>query len=160
MFNHALIAKDTKSLLLSLQGDLGPVYGFQWRHFGAKYQDMHSDYTGKGVDQLQNCINDIKNNPWSRRIILCAWNPQDLPLMALPPCHLLFQFYVGKGGKLSGHLYLRSADMGLGIPFNIASYSLLLSMVAHVTDLTVRLPFPSQFNRVLSFDLASDTMIV
>ncbi|CAG0879167.1 unnamed protein product [Darwinula stevensoni] len=117
------------------EGDLGPVYGFQWRHFGAKYQGMHSDYTGQGVDQLQNCINDIKNNPWSRRIILCAWNPQDLPLMALPPCHLLFQFYVGEGGKLSGHLYLRSADMGLGIPFNIASYSLLLSMVAHVTNL-------------------------
>jgi hypothetical protein len=75
-------------------GDLGPVYGFQWRHFGAKYVDMHTDYTGQGVDQLADCIDKIRNNPEDRRIILSAWNPADLELMALPPCHMFCQFYV------------------------------------------------------------------
>lgn len=75
-------------------GDLGPVYGFQWRHFGAEYVDMHTDYTGKGVDQLAECIDKIKNNPEDRRIIMSAWNPADLHLMALPPCHMFCQFYV------------------------------------------------------------------
>ncbi|XP_065207940.1 thymidylate synthase [Planococcus citri] len=116
------------------EGDLGPVYGFQWRHFGAEYKDMHTDYTNKGVDQLQNVIDTIKKNPDDRRIILCAWNPLDLPKMALPPCHCLVQFYA-VNGELSCQMYQRSADMGLGVPFNIASYSLLTYMIAHVTNL-------------------------
>ncbi|XP_070076888.1 thymidylate synthase isoform X1 [Equus przewalskii] len=116
------------------EGDLGPVYGFQWRHFGAEYKDMDSDYSGQGVDQLQKVINTIKTNPDDRRIILCAWNPKDLPLMALPPCHALCQFYV-VNGELSCQLYQRSGDMGLGVPFNIASYALLTYMIAHITGL-------------------------
>ncbi|KAL4635252.1 thymidylate synthase [Arapaima gigas] len=116
------------------EGDLGPVYGFQWRHFGAEYKDMHTNYSGQGVDQLQNVIDTIKSNPNDRRIIMCAWNPKDLSLMALPPCHALCQFYVSEG-ELSCQLYQRSADMGLGVPFNIASYALLTYMIAHVTGL-------------------------
>merc|ERR1719361_2901407 len=116
------------------EGDLGPVYGFQWRHFGAEYGDMHADYTGKGVDQLANVIDLIKNNPNSRRIVMTAWNPKDQPLMALPPCHMFCQFYVANG-ELSCQMYQRSADMGLGVPFNIASYSLLTRMVAQVCGL-------------------------
>uniref|UniRef100_A0A1J3DRZ4 Bifunctional dihydrofolate reductase-thymidylate synthase n=1 Tax=Noccaea caerulescens TaxID=107243 RepID=A0A1J3DRZ4_NOCCA len=117
-----------------VEGDLGPVYGFQWRHFGAKYTDMHADYTGQGFDQLVDVIDKIKNNPDDRRIILSAWNPSDLKLMALPPCHMFAQFYVAEG-ELSCQMYQRSADMGLGVPFNIASYSLLTCMLAHVCDL-------------------------
>ncbi|ERE82569.1 thymidylate synthase-like protein [Cricetulus griseus] len=116
------------------EGDLGPVYGFQWRHFGADYKDMDSDYSGQGVDQLQKVIDTIKTNPDDRRIIMCAWNPKDLPLMALPPCHALCQFYV-ENGELSCQLYQRSGDMGLGVPFNIASYALLTYMIAHITGL-------------------------
>ncbi|AAG27186.1 thymidylate synthetase [Cercopithecine alphaherpesvirus 9] len=116
------------------EGDLGPVYGFQWRHFGAEYVDMNTNYFGQGVDQLQNVINLIKTNPNDRRIILCAWNAKDVPLMALPPCHMLCQFYVANN-ELSCQMYQRSADMGLGVPFNIASYALLTYMIAHVTDL-------------------------
>ncbi|XP_013397041.1 thymidylate synthase [Lingula anatina] len=116
------------------EGDLGPVYGFQWRHFGAEYKDMHADYTGQGVDQLQEVINRIKTNPDCRRIIMSAWNPPDLPKMALPPCHSFVQFYVCNG-ELSCQMYQRSGDMGLGVPFNIASYSLLTYMIAHVTGL-------------------------
>lgn len=116
------------------EGDLGPVYGFQWRHFGADYEDMHADYTGKGVDQLAQCIDTIKNNPEDRRILLSAWNPAALDKMALPPCHLLCQFYVDTSrNEVSCHMYQRSADMGLGVPFNIASYALLTHLVAHVT---------------------------
>jgi len=116
------------------EGDLGPVYGFQWRHFGAEYSDMHADYTGKGVDQLAECIDKIKNNPEDRRIIMSAWNPPDLDKMALPPCHLLCQFYVDTtANEVSCHMYQRSADMGLGVPFNIASYALLTHLIAHVT---------------------------
>merc|ERR1719183_905070 len=115
------------------EGDLGPVYGFQWRHFGAKYVDMHTDYTGQGVDQLAECIEKIKNTPEDRRIIMSAWNPADLDQMALPPCHMFCQFYVDtEKGELSCQMYQRSADMGLGVPFNIASYALLTHMVAHV----------------------------
>lgn len=116
------------------EGDLGPVYGFQWRHFGAKYKTCHEDYTGQGVDQLAEVINRIKNNPTDRRIIMSAWNPIDIPQMALPPCHCLAQFFVADG-ELSCQLYQRSADMGLGVPFNIASYALLTHMIAHVTGL-------------------------
>ncbi|KAH0934772.1 hypothetical protein HID58_011889 [Brassica napus] len=116
------------------EGDLGRVYGFQWRHFGAKYTDMHADYTSQGFDQLADVIDKIKNNPDDRRIILSAWNPSDLKLMALPPCHMFAQFYVAEG-ELSCQMYQRSADMSLGVPFNIASYSLLTCMLAHVCDL-------------------------
>jgi thymidylate synthase len=125
-------------------GDLGPVYGFQWRHFGAEYVDAATDYTGQGVDQLAEVIYKLKNNPYDRRIILSAWNPRDLKLMALPPCHMFAQFYVSfpKGeeggeekGRLDCQLYQRSCDMGLGVPFNIVSYALLTHMLAHVCDL-------------------------
>merc|ERR1719190_84966 len=125
---------DSIGLTQREEGDLGPVYGFQWRHFGADYVDMHADYSGKGVDQLAEVINRIKTKPNDRRIIMCAWNPADLNKMALPPCHCLVQFYVANG-ELSCQLYQRSADMGLGVPFNIASYALLTHMIAHVTDL-------------------------
>jgi thymidylate synthase len=125
------------------QGDLGPVYGFQWRHFGADYIDCDADYTGKGVDQLQEVIDKIKNNPYDHRIILSAWNPADMDKMALPPCHMFAQFYVNfpnstnnpSKPKLSCQLYQRSCDMGLGVPFNIASYALLTRMIAHICDI-------------------------
>ncbi|XP_053661456.1 thymidylate synthase [Anopheles marshallii] len=116
------------------EGDLGPVYGFQWRHFGAKYKTCHDDYAGQGIDQLAEVIHKIKNNPYDRRIIMSAWNPSDIPNMALPPCHCLAQFFVSDG-ELSCQMYQRSADVGLGVPFNIASYSLLTHMIAHVTGL-------------------------
>lgn len=117
------------------EGDLGPVYGFQWRHSGAKYKTCHDDYTGQGVDQLKNCIELLKKDSHSRRNILCAWNPSDLKSMALPPCHVMFQFYVEEGNRLSLQMYQRSGDSFLGIPFNIYSYSLLTHMVAHVCGL-------------------------
>ncbi|KAF2721471.1 thymidylate synthase [Polychaeton citri CBS 116435] len=128
-------------------GDLGPVYGFQWRHFGAEYQTCHDDYNGKGIDQLQDVIHKLKHNPYDRRIILSAWNPADLKKMALPPCHMFAQFYVSfpasapqnadgsKRGILHALLYQRSCDMGLGVPFNIASYALLTHMLARCCDL-------------------------
>ncbi|KAH8238920.1 hypothetical protein KR038_006689 [Drosophila bunnanda] len=117
-------------------GDLGPVYGFQWRHFGAEYRTCDDDYSGQGIDQLRQVIETIKNNPSDRRIIMSAWNPLDIPKMALPPCHCLAQFFVSQDrGELSCQLYQRSADMGLGVPFNIASYALLTHMIAHVTGL-------------------------
>ena len=108
-------------------GDLGPVYGHQWRHFDAPGCE-------KFVDQLGNVIDQIKNNPNSRRLIVCSWNPLMVDEMALPPCHSLFQFYVNDG-KLSCQLYQRSGDVFLGIPFNIASYALLTMMVAKVCGL-------------------------
>lgn len=120
------------------EGDLGPVYGFQWRHFGAEYKDCETDYTGQGVDQLKQVIDKIKNSPYDRRIILSAWNPKDMPIMALPPCHMFAQFYVSfrdEKPRLSCQLYQRSCDMGLGVPFNIASYALLTKMIAHVCDM-------------------------
>lgn len=151
-------------------GDLGPVYGFQWRHFGAEYKDAQTDYAGQGVDQLAEVVRKLREAPFDRRIILSAWNPRDAHLMVLPPCHMFAQFYVsyprGGGGqqpqataaaaetqkplngdqrqqqqetKPKGHLhcqlYQRSCDMGLGVPFNIASYSLLTHMLAHACDL-------------------------
>jgi thymidylate synthase len=107
-------------------GDLGPVYGKQWRSW--------SDYEGGTIDQIKNAIDLIKNHPESRRIVVSAWNVADMPKMALSPCHCLFQFYVADG-KLSLQLYQRSADTFLGVPFNIASYALLLIMMAQVTGL-------------------------
>lgn len=150
-------------------GDLGPVYGFQWRHFGANYVDAKTNYDGQGVDQLAEVIQKLKHKPYDRRIILSAWNPADLGKMALPPCHMFCQFYVSypkpedqmqsngeaststngvstphtvddqlskPRGVLSCQLYQRSCDMGLGVPFNIASYALLTHMLAEVCDLT------------------------
>jgi len=116
------------------EGDLGPVYGFQWRHFGAKYGTCNDDYTGKGIDQLQDVIDKIKNNPNDRRIVMSAWNPTDLNEMVLPPCHMFAQFYVAHG-KVSCQMYQRSADIGLGVPFNIASYALLTHIIAHCCSL-------------------------
>lgn len=110
------------------QGELGPVYGAQWRAWPAA--------NGNSVDQLSNLIEQIKNNPYSRRHIISAWNVGEIEKMALPPCHTMFQFYVAQG-KLSCQLYQRSADVFLGVPFNIASYALLLIMIAHVTGLEV-----------------------
>jgi len=116
------------------EGDLGPVYGFQWRHSGAEYKDCHTDYTGQGIDQLQNVIDLIKDDPHSRRIIMNSWNPNDLNKMALPPCHVMCQFHVNTEiGTLDCQLYQRSGDMFLGVPFNIASYSFLLHMIADLT---------------------------
>nr|WKR23422.1 thymidylate synthase [Human alphaherpesvirus 3] len=115
-------------------GDLGPIYGFQWRHFGAEYKDCQSNYLQQGIDQLQTVIDTIKTNPESRRMIISSWNPKDIPLMVLPPCHTLCQFYVANG-ELSCQVYQRSGDMGLGVPFNIAGYALLTYIVAHVTGL-------------------------
>ena len=125
------------------EGDLGPVYGFQWRHFGAHYQTCDTDYTNQGIDQLSQVINQIKTNPDSRRHIVSAWNVSDLNKMALPPCHVLYQFYV-VDGRLSCLLYQRSADIGLGVPFNIASYALLTCMVAKMTNL-----LPGEFVHVM-----------
>lgn len=116
------------------EGDLGPIYGFQWRHFGAKYNTCKDNYAGTGIDQLQNIINTLRTNPTDRRMVMSAWNPSDIPSMALPPCHCLAQFYVANN-ELSCQLYQRSADMGLGVPFNIASYSLLTIILAHLTNL-------------------------
>eukprot|EP00578_Thalassiosira_sp_NH16_P015596 CAMPEP_0181127762 /NCGR_PEP_ID=MMETSP1071-20121207/28373_1 /TAXON_ID=35127 /ORGANISM="Thalassiosira sp., Strain NH16" /LENGTH=582 /DNA_ID=CAMNT_0023213527 /DNA_START=73 /DNA_END=1821 /DNA_ORIENTATION=- len=125
---------DSRGLTEREEGDLGPVYGFQWRHFGAEYTDMHADYTGKGVDQLRDCVEKIINNPEDRRIVMSAWNPKDLGEMALPPCHMFCQFYVDtEKNEVSCQMYQRSADMGLGVPFNIASYALLTHMIAKVT---------------------------
>ena len=109
-------------------GELGPVYGHQWRSWPA--QD------GKAIDQITGLIDQIKSNPDSRRLIVTAWNPTDVEKMALPPCHCLFQFYVSNG-KLSCQLYQRSADIFLGVPFNIASYALLTMMIAKITNLDV-----------------------
>ncbi len=108
------------------QGNLGPVYGKQWRSWATP--------DGRTIDQIQEVVSQIKTNPTSRRLIVNAWNVGELSQMALPPCHLLFQFYVGEG-KLSCQLYQRSADVFLGVPFNIASYALLTMMVAQVTGL-------------------------
>lgn len=125
---------DSRGLLQREEGDLGPIYGFQWRHFGAQYATCHSDYTGQGVDQLKDIISLIQTDPMSRRMVLTAWNPAALEEMALPPCHILSQFYV-KEGRLSCMMYQRSCDMGLGVPFNIASYALLTCLIAQVTGL-------------------------
>ncbi|KFD58658.1 hypothetical protein M514_00351 [Trichuris suis] len=125
---------DQRGLHHYSEGDIGPAYGFQWRHFGAHYEGMDASYEGKGVDQLQKCIDLIKTDPYSRRIVMSAWNPCDLDRMALPPCHCFVQFFVAND-ELSCQLYQRSADMGLGVPFNIASYSLLTRMMAHITGL-------------------------
>ena len=117
------------------EGDIGAGYGFQWRHFGANYISKDKDYTGQGIDQLKWVINEIKTNPDSRRIIMSAWNPSDIDKMALPPCHCFIQFWVNNG-ELSSQMYQRSCDVGLGVPFNIASYALLTCLIAKICKLT------------------------
>lgn len=134
---------DKRGLRFREEGDLGPVYGFQWRHFGAQYTTCHADYKGKGIDQIKQIIDTIKKSPDDRRLILSAWNPSALPDMALPPCHMFAQFYVARG-ELSCQMYQRSADMGLGVPFNVASYALLTHLIAHCTDL-----LPGEFIHVM-----------
>lgn len=116
-------------------GELGPVYGHQWRNFGAT-QNEDGSYQQNGFDQISWLINEIRTNPNSRRLIVSGWNPKEASQVALPPCHTLFQFFV-QNGKLSCQLYQRSADVFLGVPFNIASYALLTHMIAQVCDLQV-----------------------
>ncbi len=117
-------------------GELGPVYGYQWRHWERfRKHDVSGEYRKEHVDQITQAIDMIKTNPDSRRIIVSAWNVADIDRMALPPCHAFFQFYV-VNGRLDCQLYQRSADVALGVPFNIASYALLLSMVANECGLT------------------------
>ncbi|KPI85613.1 dihydrofolate reductase-thymidylate synthase (DHFR-TS) [Leptomonas seymouri] len=127
---------DSRGLTENKEMDLGPVYGFQWRHFGAEYKGCDANYEGEGVDQIKMIVNTLKENPNDRRMLFIAWNPSALSKMALPPCHLLGQFYVNtEKSELSCMLYQRSCDMGLGVPFNIASYSLLTILIAKATGL-------------------------
>lgn len=128
---------DSRGLTHLEENDLGPVYGHQWRHFNAKYTTCHEDYTNKGVDQLGNIIKMLKDpsTRTSRRMVMSAWNPCQLDEMALPPCHVLTQFHVTNGKELSCSLYQRSCDIGLGVPFNIASYSFLTHLIAKHCDL-------------------------
>jgi thymidylate synthase len=129
---------DSRNLINREVDDLGPIYGFQWRHFNAEYDNANTNYDKKGIDQLQEIIDNLKNENtrYSRRLILTAWNPCQLNEMALPPCHILCQFNV-INNKLSCALYQRSGDVGLGVPFNIASYSLLTYLMAHHCNLEV-----------------------
>ena len=114
-------------------GDLGPIYGHQWRNFGATLQP-DGRYASDGVDQILRVIEEIRRSPSSRRLIVSAWNPREADQVTLPPCHTLFQFYVSRG-RLSCQLYQRSADVFLGVPFNIASYALLTMLIAQCCDL-------------------------
>lgn len=117
------------------EGELGPIYGHQWRNYGAS-KDENGEYRQDGIDQICEVIDQINTNPNSRRLIVSGWNPAEANQVALPPCHTLFQFFVADG-KLSCQLYQRSADLFLGVPFNIASYSLLTHMIAQVCHLKV-----------------------
>ena len=123
---------DSQGLYHLKEDDLGPVYGHQWRFFNAPYIDAQTNYEKQGVDQLQYIINNLKDpvNRYSRRLLMSAWNPNQLNDMALPPCHVLCQFHVNTNDELSCALYQRSADIGLGVPFNIASYSFLTHILA------------------------------
>ena len=127
----------SRGLIDNFEGDLGPIYGHQWRHYDAQYFDADFNYKGMGIDQLQNMIDMLKDKKErnSRRLILSAWNPNQLDMMALPPCHVMFQCHVINDNKLSLTLYQRSGDVGLGIPFNIASYSFLTHMIAKICNL-------------------------
>ena len=116
------------------EGELGPVYGHQWRNFGAT-KKADGTYNSDGVDQIKLLIEQLKNNPASRRQLITGWNPLEADKVALPPCHTLYQFHVSTDNRLSCQLYQRSADLFLGVPFNIASYSLLTHMIAQVTGL-------------------------
>lgn len=113
------------------EGDNGPIYGFQWRHFGAEYARADTDYTGKGVDQIEYVVSTLKKDPTSARALMSAWNPMDLNKMSLPPCHVSYQFSL-HDGQLCCHMYQRSADVFLGLPFNIASSALLCNILANI----------------------------
>ena len=128
---------DSRGLTHLRENDLGPVYGHQWRHFNAPYTTCDDNYDGKGVDQLAQIIECLKDplQRTSRRMVMCAWNPCQLNEMALPPCHILAQFNVTSGNKLSCCMFQRSGDVGLGVPFNIASYSFLTHLLAKHCDL-------------------------
>lgn len=120
--------------------DLGPIYGFQWLHYNADYKDHKTNYDNQGINQIESVLHLLKNDPMSRRIILSAWNPSQLHLMNLPPCHMMAQFYVSinkqtNEKELSCQMYQRSADVGLGLPFNIASYSVLTYILAKLTNM-------------------------
>lgn len=125
---------DSRGLTHLKENDLGPVYGFQWRHFNGGYVDCHTDYSGVGVDQLAYIIDALKSpdpeKRHSRRLVMTAWNPCQLDDMALPPCHMMCQFHVTNGDDLTCTMYQRSGDVGLGVPFNIASYSFLTHLIA------------------------------
>lgn len=125
--------EESKKKMLE-ERDLGPVYGFQWRHFNAQYENYDTDYTGQGIDQLANAVDMLKHSPDSRRIIVSAWNPSMMDQMALPPCHYCYQLTV-TNGKLNLFWNQRSVDVMLGLPFNIASYALLLHLLAKETGL-------------------------
>jgi thymidylate synthase len=125
---------DNRGLFHYNEDDLGPIYGHQWRRFGATYIPLHlRHYEYDGIDQIANVMKSLKDDPYSRRHIVSAWNPSQLHQMALPPCHILFQMWVDNG-KLSCSLYQRSGDVGLGVPFNIASYAFLTHMMAKTLD--------------------------
>jgi thymidylate synthase len=126
---------DNRGLTTYKEGDCGPIYSFQWKHFGAKYKDCDAEYGNQGTDQIDYIINEIKKNPNSRRIMMTAWNPADISKMCLPPCHTSVQFHVKDAKYLSCHMYQRSCDTFLGLPFNIASYALLTYMIAAKTGL-------------------------
>ena len=128
---------DGRGLYNNEVNDLGPIYGHQWRHFNAEYTDCHSDYSGKGIDQLTNIIDELKNplTRNSRRLIISAWNPCQIEQMALPPCHILMQFNVRDNKYLSCALMQRSIDTCIGAPINIASYSFLTHIIAKHCDL-------------------------
>jgi len=133
---------DSRGLNHLSENDLGPVYGHQWRFWNSKYHNSNTNYTGRGIDQLQNIVDGIneskKSGESSRRLIMTAWNPEQIDEMALPPCHVLSQFHITEGNKLSCTLYQRSADMGLGVPFNVASYSFLTHVLAKHCDLEAK----------------------
>ncbi|ADA57838.1 thymidylate synthase [Anguillid herpesvirus 1] len=141
---------DSRGLTDHREHDLGPVYGFQWRHWGASYVGADAEYSGQGHDQIQSILSNLKARNNNRRLLLSAWNVSDVPKMALPPCHLFAQFHIDFPAgyqhgtitetikpRLSCLFYQRSADMGLGVPFNVASYALLTHIMAHLADLEV-----------------------
>ena len=126
---------DSQGLTNYSCGDCGPIYGFQWRRFNAEYKGCNELYLpGSGTDQLANCIDLIRNNPTSRRIFMSAWNPSQMEQMALPPCHISYQFYVNNNDEISCSMYQRSGDMFLGIPFNIASTASLVYLISHLVN--------------------------
>lgn len=130
---------DGRGLTELPEGDIGPGYGFQWRHFGAEYATCKDDYAGKGTDQIAQVLDMLKTDPFSRRIFFTAWNPASLDKMALPPCHVSAQFYVTEQDgqrKLSCHMYQRSVDLFLGEPWNILSYAVMTALFAKLTDMT------------------------
>lgn len=134
--NSSRVFLDSRKLYDYEEGTCGPIYGFQWRNFGGTYKGPDHDYIndGDGIDQLGNIIDQIKTNPSSRRLVMSGWNPLQEKEMVLPPCHTLYQFYVHEN-KLSCQMYQRSADLFLGLPFNIASTALLTHLVANLTNL-------------------------